>query len=161
MKYLQHIALVIIGILFLVGCEKAQVEKQLQKEIAEIEQYLANNNITAQQDSAARYYYRLTTDQSTGTFPRVGANLRLAVDYECQLLDGTIIYDSGDTPDTISLDNAIVGWQIALPKHTDVGDEIELWLPSKLTYGGEGNGTIPPNTPLFFRIALKEIDPHF
>lgn len=161
MKYIQHIILIAISSLSLFSCKKAQVEQQLQKELAEIEQYLANNNITAQQDSAARYYYRLTTDQSTGTFPKTGANLRLAVDYECELLDGTNIYDSGPVPDTINLDNAIVGWRIALPKHTDVGDEIELWLPSKLTYGEEGNGAIPPNTPLFFRIALKEIDPHF
>ena len=160
MKYIYY-TLCFIGSLLLLSCEKAQINQQLQEEIGIIEQHLNSNGIVAQQDSAASYYYRLTTDQSTGTFPSLGANLKVAVDYECQLLDGTIIYDSGVTPDTISIDNAIVGWRLALPQYTDVGDEIELWLPSKLAYQEQGNGLIPPNTPLFFRVALREIDPHF
>ena len=61
--------------------------------------------------------------------------------------------DSRGKPALLPLDGLVPGWMEALPK-MKVGDEWMLYLPPSLGYRPEGQGPIPPNAVLIFRIKL-------
>lgn len=50
----------------------------------------------------------------------------------------------------------IQGWIEAI-KMMPVGSKWKLYVPSALGYGDQGNGRIPPNTPLVFELEFLEI----
>lgn len=61
----------------------------------------------------------------------------------------------------LSLENVIEGWREVVPL-MNVGDEIEVYIPSRLGYGEEGisysgQEIIPPSALLIFKMELKEI----
>jgi len=63
----------------------------------------------------------------------------------------------------LSLDNVIEGWKEVVPL-MHVGDEIEVYIPSRMGYGEEGisysgQEIIPPSALLIFKMELKEILP--
>jgi len=66
-------------------------------------------------------------------------------------------YERGE-PASFRLNQVIPGWTDGLQK-MQVGDEFMFRIPSDLGYGpmGAGNGEIPPNADLMFRVALLEI----
>ena len=73
--------------------------------------------------------------------------------------DGVIVdssYARGE-PATFALSDVIVGWG-AILQTMRVGDELIVYVPSRLAYGEEARGDlIPPNTDLVFRISLREV----
>ena len=73
--------------------------------------------------------------------------------------DGVIVdssYERGE-PATFALNEVIVGWG-AILQTMRTGDELIVYVPSILAYGGEARGSlIPPNTDLVFRISLREV----
>lgn len=137
----------------------ARGEKQLQKDIDVIDDYLAQNNITAQStESGLRYVIDV---EGTGDYPEPGDNVK--VHYTGTLLDGTKFDSSFDRNEPINFaigrGQVIMGWDegIALLKK---GGKGTLYIPSTLAYGerGAGGGQIPPNTPLKFDVELVEIN---
>jgi len=151
--------LLLIGILAFLGACKKDSTLQHEADIALIEEYMAQNNLSLTKDADADFYYSISMDSDT-IKPVRDANLQLELHYEVSLLDGTPIYDTNGTPTIIYLDDAIIGWQMALPKMS-IGDEMLLILPSRLAYGEEGTVNIPANSILVFNIELLEIYPHF
>jgi len=84
---------------------------------------------------------------------------RVEVRYEGLLRDGSI-FDSSDrhTPNVFALNRVILGFAEGL-KLVGEGGTIELWIPPALAYGEGGNNSVPPNTALYFKIDVIEINP--
>ena len=103
--------------------------------------------------------YRVDRAGSPGAV-QPDSNDLVAVHYEGRLLDDTVFdssYEAG-VPVSMYLDQLIPAWQEAIP-HMRVGDEWTLWVPPEQGYGEEGQGPIPPNSVLVFRIELLDVAP--
>ena len=86
------------------------------------------------------------------------SNDLVRVDYEGTLTDGTV-FDSSfqrGTPAVFTLDQVVSGWTEVL-QHMKPGDEWIVYLPPEKGYGEQGQGPIPPNSVLVFRLKLLEI----
>jgi peptidylprolyl isomerase/FKBP-type peptidyl-prolyl cis-trans isomerase FklB len=82
------------------------------------------------------------------------------VDYEGALTDGTV-FDSSFSrgqPYVTTAEQVVPGWTEALQR-MKVGDEWMLYVPPALGYGERGQGDIPPNSVLVFRIKLLDVAP--
>ena len=103
--------------------------------------------------------YRVDRAGSPGAI-QPDSNDLVAVHYEGRLLDDTVFDSSyeGGVPVSMYLDQLIPAWQEAIP-HMRVGDEWTLWVPPEQGYGEEGQGPIPPNSVLVFRIELLDVAP--
>lgn len=125
--------------------EQLEVDKQI------LDEYLADNNITALEDpSGLRYVINESGDGATADQT---STIRVA--YEGTLLDGTVFDSSDDL--VFPLRNLIEGWQIGIPL-IQAGGDISLYIPSGLAYGTQGiPGFIPGNTNLIFTIELLEV----
>lgn len=82
------------------------------------------------------------------------------VNYLGTLLDGTKFDSSYDRNQTFSFSigagEVIAGWDQGLID-MKTGGKRKLYIPSDLAYGPQGNGPIPPNTPLYFEVELVSI----
>ena len=80
------------------------------------------------------------------------------VHYTGTLIDGTKFDSSRDRnePAEFPLDHVIPGWTEGVQLMT-VGSKYKFYLPSKLAYGEQGAGTIPPNSVLVFEVELLSI----
>jgi len=82
------------------------------------------------------------------------------VDYEGQLIDGTVFdssYKRGQ-PVTFPLNRVIKGWTEGL-QLMSVGSKYRFFLPSKLAYGASAPGNkIGPNSTLIFDVELLSIE---
>ena len=148
-------------ILVLMGFSCNKQEKQFQQELLLIQNYIADNNIQdVVQDADASFFYSILHKSNDTLSPVRYAGLRVEVNYKALLLDGSTVYSTNGKPDTIELDETIIGWQLALPL-MDINDKMLLILPSRLGYGKEGSTNIPPNTVSVFEVELLDIFPHF
>lgn len=136
----------------------AKSEKQMGTDVEVIDQYLEDNNISAQStDSGLRYVIEV---EGTGNYPQPGDNV--TVNYRGSLLDGTQFDSSFDRNEpftfTIGQRQVIMGWDegIALMK---AGGKGTLYIPSPMAYGERGaGGVIPPNSVLKFDVELIKIN---
>jgi FKBP-type peptidyl-prolyl cis-trans isomerase len=90
---------------------------------------------------------------ATGMKPHL--NDEVKVMYEGKLINGEVFdssYERGQ-PVAMPLKHLVPAWQEALPLMRP-GDEWILYVPSKLGYGAQGQGPIPPGAALIFRIEL-------
>lgn len=132
--------------------------KQLNKDIEIIENFLKENNIIAQStESGLRY---VIDAEGTGDFPQSGQNV--SVHYTGTLMDGTKFDSSHDRDGPLSFpigqNRVIQGWDegIALLKE---GGKGTLYVPSPLAYGPRGaGGVIGPNSVLKFDVELVDIE---
>lgn len=144
------------GLLFFFSsCSK---EKQLEKDIVLIEEYLADNNLTAQYQSTSDNIYHYIYTEGVGSNP--SASSRVTVHYEGFLLDGTKFDSSRDrgATSTFSLTGVIEGWQKAIPM-LKVGGRGTFIFPSALCYGKNppSGSDIPKNAVLIFDVELFAI----
>ena len=96
--------------------------------------------------------------QGAGERPRAGDRVR--VNYEGQLLDGTVFdssYERGQ-PAEFGLQQVIPGWTEGL-QLMPVGAKYRFWIPGELGYGRAGTpgGPIGPNATLVFDVELQAI----
>lgn len=82
---------------------------------------------------------------------------------ECELIDGTKVYSTDKSNSLFEFNKSMPG-QITeglaiIVEEMEEGDELELLVPSKLSFGekGIGEGLIPPNSPLLYKLKLIEI----
>ena len=103
--------------------------------------------------------YRIVhSGPATGGKPHL--NDEVKVNYEGKLIDGTVFdssYERGQ-PASMPLKGLVKAWQEALVQMRP-GDEWILYVPPELGYGAEGQGPIPPNAALIFRIELIDFLP--
>jgi FKBP-type peptidyl-prolyl cis-trans isomerase len=82
----------------------------------------------------------------------------VVVDYAGWLTDGKLFDDSckRGLPATFVVGQLIAGWNEALGM-LKPGGEAWLVIPGNLAYGERGQGQIPPNATLVFRMELHEV----
>ncbi len=96
--------------------------------------------------------------EGTGRQPKASDTVRCH--YEGTLIDGTVFDEvsADDSPIRLTLNGVISGWTEGLQLIGE-GGQIELYLPSDLAYGEQGNQAIGPNSTLIFNVELDSINP--
>jgi FKBP-type peptidyl-prolyl cis-trans isomerase len=101
-----------------------------------------------------------TEDTVVGTGATAASGDTLTVHYIGSFLDGRVFESSytSNRPYTFRLGagQVIAGWDQGIPGMR-VGGKRRLTIPSALAYGSQGNGPIPPNTPLRFEVELLSL----
>jgi len=114
--------------------------------------YCVSNNILYTQHSSGILYQ--IVDPGYGATPT--PNSLIYVSYTGKLLDGTI-FDAQASPTTgFYLRNTIDGWITGIPL-IKKGGYIRMVIPSYMAYGCNGQGGIPPNSPLYFEVRLIDV----
>jgi FKBP-type peptidyl-prolyl cis-trans isomerase FkpA len=151
--------------------EKDMAEKQKKaqemalmaekEEMPKMEAYLKANNIT----TAPLASGLIIVEKVKGTGKQIVKDDSVYIRYTGKLLDGTIFDSSekdgrpplgtivGQTPP-----NVIAAWEEALLK-LKVGSEATIVSPSKLAYGAQGGGPIPPFGTLVFDFKVVSAKP--
>lgn len=145
-------------------------EEQLAEDIAIIENYLEENNLTAQRFTAYDLFY-FFEENGNGVFPENGQVVQ--VNYTGKFLNGEVFDTSIESVAkeagvfsenreykplefTLGRRQVILGWDVGI-KLLDEGSKATLILPSYLGYGFRGNSAIPANTVLLFEVELVNI----
>lgn len=125
---------------------------QFEKDLELIDSYLETNLIEADTDSVSLIRY-VMIEEGTGESPEPTDSVNIT--YE-----GKFLSDQEFTSDsaTFRLDGLIGAWQIMM-RLVKEGGTIEFYAPSYYCYGPSGKGSIPPNTPLIFKITLHAVKP--
>ena len=141
-------------VLFAFACNREDDQdpaQQLEEDLAIIEQYIEDNNLTAERTESGLHYVVL--NEGNGSFP--DASNQVVVNYKGYFTDGTT-FDSG-TGIQFFLTQVIPGWTEGIPKFSKGGNGI-LLIPSSLGYGTRGSGPIPPNTVIIFDVLLDDFN---
>jgi len=147
-----------------------QSKIQLDKDMAIIDEYLAENSIDAQTtESGLRYVVK---EEGAGEKPTNGDSVR--VDYAGHVLEGPFFDTSNQqvaeeqgilNPSRtyepyalkLGIGSVIKGWDEGLT-YLNEGSKATLYIPSSLGYGPRGaGGQIGPNSILVFDVELVEI----
>lgn len=151
MKGFNNLAIRFV-LLFIVTISVAacgKTDKAFEKNIAEIEQYLADNNLTAEKTETGLHY--IITEEGDGNFPTVQDEV--TVNYTGYLTTKTIFDQNLNSK--FPLANVIKGWQEGIPKISRGGSGI-LLIPASLGYGSQATQTIPGNSVLIFEVDLLD-----
>lgn len=145
---MRHLKFTIILLLLSIGCNND--DPQLDTDIMLIEQYLDDNNLTAESTESGLHY--IITREGTGDHPTTNATVKIK--YKGYRLDGSVFDQTqGASSGPWPLSQLIKGWQEGIPKLKKGGAGI-LLIPSKLGYGSRSEGDIAPNTVLIFDVDL-------
>lgn len=151
MRYLLPV--LFLGVFF-ANCNKEDnnltYQQQLEEDEKAIEDYLAQNNLTAEfGDFGMRY---IIDEPGEGANPT--ATSTVIVKYKGYLPDGTVFDESDAFQTSLGGNTLISGWRIGIPLFKK-GGKGTIFLPSSLGYGEFGTGaTIGPNQILIFDIEL-------
>ncbi len=139
--------------LFCNACKKAE-ERQLEKDIEKIQDYLDDNNLTAQSTDSGLHY--IINEEGDGARPSAISDV--TVKYKGFHPSGNVFDETtSDDGITLSLTSVIEGWQEGIPLFKEGGNGT-LFLPSSLAYGPNGNATIGGDAVIFFDIELISVD---
>ena len=150
---MRYATIALLTLLFF-SCEKGLTyEQQLQADIDDIKEYLADKNLTAQSTPSGLHY--IITQEGTGAHPTI--NSTVTVNYIGKLLKNERVFDqTTGSPITFPLTGVIEGWQEGVPL-LKKGGKGTFFIPSALGYGPTGaGGDIPANAPLIFEIELVD-----
>lgn len=153
---MRNLILTLFAISMLFSCEKENVtfQEQLDIDVAIIETYLTDNNITALSEN--NVYYSIE-EEGTGTDYPINTSL-VSMAYSGKIMNGDgSIFDSADATNPLKrkLFELISGWQVGVPKFKK-GGKGTLYIPSGYAYGRFGSGSIPGNSVLIFDIELLD-----
>ena len=125
-------------------------EARLNREIAEIESYIATTGLDFTQTPSGLFYHILDSGNVNRTPDSTNEVSFKHVGY---LLDSTIFsngwYASSHVPMQLLVEGFQEGLQIARE-----GGTAEVVFPSTLGYGEKGASTVPEYSPLIFRLKL-------
>jgi len=125
--FTSFLALSAIVIFSLFNSCKKETTNPADTNRAEIEQYVADNNLNGQFTNSGLYY--VVEVPGTANHPNMNSNI--TVSYKGYHLDGTVL-DQGDFF-TAYLYNLIRGWQEGIP-YIGEGGRIKLVIPSYMAY---------------------------
>ncbi len=144
------------------GCEKENTywDDLKQTEIDAREAFIADyetKNDTTLTPTASGLYY-IETEEGTGVQAEAGKTV--VVNYEGQLLDGTVFDSSWDRGSpfefTLGQGEVIAGWDEGIA-YMKEGGRAMLIIPSDLAYGASGSGSIAPYSTLIFYVQLIDV----
>lgn len=134
------------------GCKKKlSEEEQFTEDIRLIKEYLAENNLEADETATGLHY--IVNKEGNGSFPSETSDV--TVRYRGYFLDGGTFDQSGEEGISFNLQQVIRGWTEGIPKFSEGGEGV-LLIPSRLGYGQNGNSAIPGGTVLLFDVKLFE-----
>ena len=155
-KYIIPFGFLLLLGLFSCNDEQGDLEELQQQilevNIAEIEDYLADNNLTAQRTANDLFF--IIEEEGNGEFPTIDDDV--TVDYHGYFTSGNVFDSSVERgePATFPLSRVIRGWQEGIPLFSKGGKGI-LLIPSHLAYGQSGvPGSIPSNSVIIFDVNL-------
>jgi len=138
--------------LFLINLSCDRGQQILRNNIEEIEEYLEDNNLTAERTEDDLFY--IIEEEGNGEFPTSTSTVE--VDYHGYYTDGTVFDSSIVRGESVqfSLNQVIRGWRDGIPLFSK-GGKGKLLIPSHLGYGefDSPNG-VPGNSVLIFDIHL-------
>lgn len=144
--------LLFTSFLLLMGCEKTEGISQAEFDQEIIDNYLAANNLTATEHESGLYYIIETPGSSDHPTVEDTVTVRYKGYFTNQ-----VVFDKTQNDQTINfpLRNLIPAWQIGIPLLGRGGSGTFI-VPSRLGYGSQGSGRVPPNTVLIFEIDLVD-----
>ena len=146
-------------------------KKSLDAEMAQLENYLKENNIVQTPTPSGIYYI----ETKKGTGKKAEKDKMVKVNYTGRLINGTVFDTSVEeeakkanifnpqrpyAPLDFQLGAGMVikGWDEGI-SYMNEGGKATLIIPSSLAYGPNGAGDIiPPNSILVFDVELKEVN---
>lgn len=144
------IGILALAVLLFSNCNKNKDDEYDAIDRALILQYLADNNLTAEEHSSGLFY--IHEIEGSGGSPSSTATV--TIKYKGELLDGTIFDQTGDGQTAIfNLQNLIEGWQIGIPLMKKGGTS-QFFVPSNLGYGSRVSSSIPAHSVLIFEVSL-------
>lgn len=139
-----------------------EIQTLMMKEMADKNKAFGDSVLNANKanegvvETESGLQYRVIT-KGTGKTPT--AEDKVKVNYTGKLLDGRTFDSSiGREPAEFNLNGVIKGWTEVL-QLMPVGSKYEVWIPSDLAYGDQGNRFIEPGSTLYFEIELLDILP--
>jgi FKBP-type peptidyl-prolyl cis-trans isomerase FkpA len=157
----------IMSAFLLNGCKKDDSQELIDQEMRLLQQYLDDQNITAEPSASGLYYLPIT--EGTGISPELETYVE--IQYVGELLDGTVfttsiketaetndIYDEVFLYGPAKLQLGYIGITglneaILLMK---VGEKAKFIIPSSLGLGGYASGPVPAYSTLIYTIELLE-----
>lgn len=132
-------------------------QKRAEEEDDAIKNYLLQNNLEATKTESGLYI--MSADPNAkGKFP--GDGQTVAMQYECKLLDGTVVestYEMGKLFSFVVGSNSIVpGWEEGV-KLTPAGGMSKLIIPSRLAYRHLQKGKIKPHSVIIIEIEVISV----
>lgn len=137
--------------------QKEAIDKLKKKEIEELDEYIKNNNIGLEPTESGLYYIEI--NKGKGKEIREGDTVK--VHYSGVFLDGQKFdssYDKGKPVEFKVGDEKIIpGWNEGIKMMREGGKSVFI-IPSKIAYGAQGKGNVPPFKTLVFEIELLEVN---
>jgi FKBP-type peptidyl-prolyl cis-trans isomerase len=114
--------------------------------------FCTDNGITYTEHSSGLLYQIM----NPGTGATLDVNSYVEAYYTGKFLSGVVFQSNTNQPLAagFSLNQVIEGWKIGIPLIRR-GGRIRLIIPSALAYSCVGRENIPPNTPLYFEVAVN------
>ena len=137
----------------------AAMAKQIgNNELKEIEQFFGSNQkMMAQRDSSGFYWVERPAAAENNEAVKQGD--QISVSYEGAFLDGRVmdISPPGFTLNYGTPDQLVKGLNNVIGR-LKLGQNSKIILPSHLAFGenGSSNGSIPPFTPMLYKISIKK-----
>jgi FKBP-type peptidyl-prolyl cis-trans isomerase len=153
MKRNVLLAFILAPLLF-TACGKTSepcVPATVASEKAAMVAYCTANNITYTEHASGILYEVMSPGLTTQ--PTLANTV--SVVYTGKLLNGNQ-FDASANPVRLALSGVIKGWQIGIPL-IKKGGRIKMVIPSSLAYGCTGQGSIAPNSPLYFEVTLTDV----
>ena len=149
-------ALLLLSIIFISACgnddDDSTKDYKVQNE-AEIKNYLASNNLIAQNSNSGLHY--IIESAGSGTQPRTIDNVTVA--YKGYYTSGSVFDESNAKGISFNLQQVIKGWTEGIPYFKEGGSG-KLFVPAHLGYGSNDYNGIPGGSVLIFDIHLIAVN---
>lgn len=148
---------ILIFLVLLISCSKDDVQQNepdyTEQNEKEIQNYLKNNNLTAQKSSTGLYY--IIDEVGSGKTPN--ANATVTFSYKGYFTNGNVFDQSTSDGIKLKLTQLIPGFSEGLTKFKEGGNGV-LLIPSRLGYGNRQVGNISPGSVLVFDVKLISVE---
>lgn len=151
LKCSRLFALIAIAAAF-TSCNSNDSQAQLDADLAIIEKYLADNNLSADEIDLGLYVIK----DYEGNGNRPNSNSQVLVNYRGYLTDGTEFDKNLNATTPFNLAGVVQGWQRGIPQFKEGGYGTIL-MASYLGYGENSRPNIPANSVLIFDIELVAV----
>lgn len=151
MKY-SFLAIITVFFMSCSNDSEKLIDYSAQNE-AEIQAYIAENDLDAQRTSSGLYY--VINEEGTGKRPT--ATSVITVSYKGYYTDKTVFDPGSTTGVTFNLQQVIKGWIEGIPFFKEGGNGI-LLIPAHLAYGSKDYQKVPGGSVLIFEIKLLAVE---